>query len=169
MYHCISEACLRDKHLDPKHANELKLILDKMIKKGKEKSLLPDVSMAVGDPYVLHFLSQLITKVLNQCLTNEILPRDHSSLQLIIRLAHIGANAFQLVTTAIYPAEAGVQSTEYKEPKIEPILYTKFLPSLMTLWVKDQYSLPQTNKTKNNCVESSDSGKCYKLSNVYEK
>lgn len=118
------DACLREKHLDPKHAAELKSVLDG-IKRGKEQ-ILGDLAMIAGDPHTLHFLCQLISKVLSHCLANESLPRDHSALQLVLRLLSVGLNAWNMHSLG-----------EYKEPKIDSIIYTKFLSSLMVQMCED--------------------------------
>jgi len=130
---------VRDKHLDPKHAAELKSILDGVTRKGREKLLLPDLSMTVADPYVLHFLNQLIAKVLGQCLVNETLPRDYSPLQLLLRLANLGVHSFHLTCGALYPPDPAAQSGEYREPKLDSPVYTRFLASLVTLMGQEQY------------------------------
>nr|CAG4635344.1 EOG090X0363 [Artemia franciscana] len=121
---CI-DACLREKQVDAKRSRELQLFLDG-IKKGQEQ-ILGDISMVLGDPHVIFFLASFCLKICNNLINSETVPRDNTVLVLLLRLMALGLGSWQIIS-----------SQEFKEPRLEPSVVTKFVPALMSLIVDDQ-------------------------------
>jgi negative elongation factor B len=96
------------------------------IKQGQEK-VLGDLSMILCDPYAINFLVSSAMKILQTVMSNETFPRDNSILLLLLRMLALGLSAWEMIHSQIF-----------KEPKLDPQIVTKFLPSLLSLMVDDQ-------------------------------
>ncbi|CAG2055002.1 unnamed protein product [Timema podura] len=119
------DACIREKNVDIKRSRELQGFLDS-IKRGHEQ-VLGDLSMTLCDPYAINFLATSATKILQHLINNESLPRDNTILILLLRMLALGLSAWVMI-----------DSQEFKEPKLDSQILTKFLPALMSLMVDDQ-------------------------------
>ncbi|XP_077504426.1 negative elongation factor B-like [Amblyomma americanum] len=119
------DACIREKNIDTKRSRELQGFLDS-IKRGQEQ-VLGDLSMTLCDPYAINFLAQSALKIINHLINVEGLPRDNQVLVLVLRMLALGLQAWEMISTQ-----------QYKEPKLDVQLVTKFLPALMSLMVDDQ-------------------------------
>lgn len=119
------DACIREKNVDTKRSRELQGFLDS-IKRGQEQ-VLGDLSMTLCDPYAINFLAQSALKIINHLINIEGLPRDNQVLVLLLRMLALGLQAWEMISTQ-----------QYKEPKLDVQLITKFLPALMSLMVDDQ-------------------------------
>uniref|UniRef100_A0A131XKZ8 Putative negative elongation factor b-like protein n=1 Tax=Hyalomma excavatum TaxID=257692 RepID=A0A131XKZ8_9ACAR len=119
------DACIREKNVDTKRSRELQGFLDS-IKRGQEQ-VLGDLSMTLCDPYAINFLAQSALKIINHLINIEGLPRDNQVLVLLLRMLALGLQAWDMISTQ-----------QYKEPKLDVQLITKFLPALMSLMVDDQ-------------------------------
>uniref|UniRef100_A0A1E1XGU6 Putative negative elongation factor b-like protein n=1 Tax=Amblyomma aureolatum TaxID=187763 RepID=A0A1E1XGU6_9ACAR len=119
------DACIREKNIDTKRSRELQGFLDS-IKRGQEQ-VLGDLSMTLCDPYAINFLAQSALKIINHLINVEGLPRDNQVLVLVLRMLALGLQAWEMISTQ-----------QYKEPKLDAQLVTKFLPALMSLMVDDQ-------------------------------
>lgn len=119
------DACIREKNVDTKRSRELQGFLDS-IKRGQEQ-VLGDLSMTLSDPYAINFLAQSALKIINHLINIEGLPRDNQVLVLLLRMLALGLQAWDMISTQ-----------QYKEPKLDVQLITKFLPALMSLMVDDQ-------------------------------
>ncbi|XP_050047588.1 negative elongation factor B [Dermacentor andersoni] len=119
------DACIREKNVDTKRSRELQGFLDS-IKRGQEQ-VLGDLSMTLCDPYAINFLAQSALKIINHLINVEGLPRDNQVLVLLLRMLALGLQAWDMISTQ-----------QYKEPKLDVQLITKFLPALMSLMVDDQ-------------------------------
>lgn len=98
------------------------------IKGGQEQSkVLGDLSMMLCDPYAVHFLATSALKMLNNLVASEALPREHHVLLLLLRMLALGLSAWQMI-----------DSQEFREPRLDSQVVTKFLPALMSLTVDDQ-------------------------------
>ncbi|XP_037558966.1 negative elongation factor B-like [Dermacentor silvarum] len=119
------DACIREKNVDTKRSRELQGFLDS-IKRGQEQ-VLGDLSMTLCDPYAINFLAQSALKIITHLINIEGLPRDNQVLVLLLRMLALGLQAWDMISTQ-----------QYKEPKLDVQLITKFLPALMSLMVDDQ-------------------------------
>ncbi|XP_046400983.1 negative elongation factor B [Ischnura elegans] len=119
------DACIREKNVDIKRSRELQGFLDS-IKKGQEQ-VLGDLSMTLCDPYAINFLATSAMKILHHLINNESMPRDNTVLILLLRMLALGLSAWVMIN-----------SQEFKEPKLDSQIVTKFLPALMSLMVDDQ-------------------------------
>lgn len=132
------DACIREKTVDSKRSRELQGFLDS-IKRGQEQ-VLGDISMTLCDPNAINFLATSVLKLLQIIINNEGLPRDNSVLILLLRMLSLGLQAWNMIDTQ-----------QFKEPKLDSQLVTKFLPSVMALMVDDQVralcaKLPQDDR-----------------------
>lgn len=119
------DACIREKNVDIKRSRELQGFLDN-IKKGQEQ-VLGDLSMTLCDPYAINFLATSAIKILQHLINNEGMPRDNVILILLLRMLALGLSAWVMI-----------DSQDFKEPKLDSQVVTKFLPALMSLMVDDQ-------------------------------
>ncbi|KAK0180689.1 hypothetical protein PV327_003047 [Microctonus hyperodae] len=119
------DACIREKNVDVKRSRELQGFLDS-VKRGQEQ-VLGDLSMTLCDPYAVNFLASSTIKIALHLINGESLPRDNSVLVLLLRMLALGLSAWQMI-----------DSQDFKEPKLDGQVVTKFLPALMSLMVDDQ-------------------------------
>uniref|UniRef100_A0A1B6CU00 Negative elongation factor B n=3 Tax=Clastoptera arizonana TaxID=38151 RepID=A0A1B6CU00_9HEMI len=119
------DACIREKNVDIKRSRELQGFLDS-IKRGHEQ-VLGDLSMTLCDPYAINFLATSAMKILQHLINNDGMPRDNTVLILLLRMLALGLSAWVMI-----------DSQEFKEPKLDSQVVTKFLPALMSLMVDDQ-------------------------------
>lgn len=119
------DACIREKNVDIKRSRELQGFLDN-IKLGQEQ-VLGDLSMTLCDPYAINFLATSAIKILQHLINNEGLPRENTILILLLRMLALGLSAWLMI-----------DSQDFKEPKLDSQVVTKFLPALMSLMVDDQ-------------------------------
>ncbi|KAH0535338.1 negative elongation factor B [Cotesia typhae] len=119
------DACIREKNVDIKRSRELQGFLDS-IKRGQEQ-VLGDLSMTLCDPYAVNFLASSAIKIALHLINGESLPRDNAVLVLLLRMLALGLSAWQMI-----------DSQDFKEPKLDSQVVTKFLPALMSLMVDDQ-------------------------------
>ncbi|TKR87780.1 hypothetical protein L596_012128 [Steinernema carpocapsae] len=125
---CCMDACLREKHMDAQQTNRLKSILD-----GKKKAapkVIAELAMIAADSHILHFIGTIASKLLRDMaaqLTH--LPRDHGSLQYLLRILQLGLNAKEIIT--------GEQSM----PSVDSELTHQFLPLFVGLICEDVYRL----------------------------
>lgn len=119
------DACIREKNVDIKRSRELQGFLDS-IKRGQEQ-VLGDLSMTLCDPYAVNFLASSAIKIALHLINGESLPRENAVLVLLLRMLALGLSAWQMI-----------DSQEFKEPKLDSQVVTKFLPALMSLMVDDQ-------------------------------
>ncbi|ENN73145.1 negative elongation factor B [Dendroctonus ponderosae] len=119
------DACIREKNVDIKRSRELQGFLDN-VKRGQEQ-VLGDLSMTLCDPYAINFLALSAVKILHHLIHNESLPRDNTILILLLRMLALGLSAWVMI-----------DSQDFKEPKLDSQVVTKFLPALMSLMVDDQ-------------------------------
>lgn len=125
------DACIREKNVDIKRSRELQGFLDN-VKRGQEQ-VLGDLSMTLCDPYAINFLATSAIKILQHLINNEGMPRDNTILILLLRMLALGLSAWVMI-----------DSQEFKEPKLDSQIVTKFLPALMSLMVDDQVRLLST-------------------------
>ncbi|XKL59665.1 hypothetical protein PGB90_000681 [Kerria lacca] len=119
------DACIRERNVDIKRSRELQGFLDS-VKRGQEQ-VLGDLSMILCDPYAINFLATSAMKILHHLINNESLPRDNTILTLLLRMLALGLSAWFMI-----------DSQEFKEPKLDSQVVTKFMPALMSLMVDDQ-------------------------------
>ncbi|KAL7287037.1 hypothetical protein TKK_0018769 [Trichogramma kaykai] len=119
------DACIREKNVDIKRSRELQGFLDS-IKKGQEE-VLGDLSMTLCDPYAVNFLASSAMKIAWHLINQETLPRENAILVLLLRMLALGLSSCQII-----------ESQEFKEPKLDSQVVTKFIPALMSLMVDDQ-------------------------------
>lgn len=119
------DACIREKNVDIKRSRELQGFLDS-IKRGQEQ-VLGDLSMTLCDPYAVNFLASSVIKISLHLINSESLPRDNAVLVLLLRMLALGLSAWNMI-----------DSQDFKEPKLDSQVVTKFLPALMSLMVDDQ-------------------------------
>ncbi|XP_012279512.1 negative elongation factor B [Orussus abietinus] len=119
------DACIREKNVDVKRSRELQGFLDS-IKRGQEQ-VLGDLSMTLCDPYAVNFLASSAIKIALHLINSEALPRENAVLVLLLRMLALGLSAWQMI-----------DSQDFKEPKLDSQVVTKFLPALMSLMVDDQ-------------------------------
>lgn len=96
------------------------------IKRGQEQ-VLGDLSMTLCDPYAINFLATSAIKIFQHLINNDSLPRENTILILLLRMLALGLSAWQMI-----------DSQDFKEPKLDAQIVTKFLPALMSLMVDDQ-------------------------------
>lgn len=118
------DACIREQAIDPKRSRELQTFLES-IKSGQEH-MLADISMVLCDPYAIHFLASSAFKILDHLITDGALPRGHTVLILILRLLNLGLHSWDIINSSVY-----------REPRLDVKLFTKFIPMMMTLIVDD--------------------------------
>lgn len=119
------DACIREKNVDIKRSRELQGFLDN-IKRGQEQ-VLGDLSMTLCDPYAINFLATSAIKILHHLINNDGMPRDNTILILLLRMLALGLSAWVMI-----------DSQDFKEPKLDNQVVTKYLPALMSLMVDDQ-------------------------------
>lgn len=119
------DACIREKNVDIKRSRELQGFLDN-IKRGQEQ-VLGDLSMTLCDPFAVNFLASSAIKILQHLINNDGLPRDNTILILLLRMLALGLSAWVMI-----------DSQDFKEPKLDSQVVTKYLPALMSLMVDDQ-------------------------------
>lgn len=119
------DACIREKSVDIKRSRELQGFLDS-IKRGQEE-VLGDLSMTLCDPYAINFLATSAIRILQHLINNEGLPRENTVLILLLRMLALGLSAWYMIDTQ-----------EFREPKLDSQIVTKFIPALMSLMVDDQ-------------------------------
>ncbi|KAK4877719.1 hypothetical protein RN001_010225 [Aquatica leii] len=119
------DACIREKNVDIKRSRELQGFLDN-VRRGQEQ-VLGDLSMTLCDPYAINFLATSAIKILQHLINNEGMPRDNTILILLLRMLALGLSAWVMI-----------DSQDFKEPKLDSQVVTKFLPALMSLMVDDQ-------------------------------
>ncbi|XP_022112893.2 negative elongation factor B [Pieris rapae] len=119
------DACIRERNVDIKRSRELQGFLDG-VKKGTEQ-ILGDLSMTLCDPYAVNFLATSAIKILHHLINTEGLPRDNSILILLLRMLALGLGSWDIINTQ-----------QFKEPKLDSQVVTKYLPALMSLMVDDQ-------------------------------
>ncbi|KAH0809971.1 hypothetical protein GEV33_012819 [Tenebrio molitor] len=119
------DACIREKNVDIKRSRELQGFLDN-VKRGQEQ-VLGDLSMTLCDPYAINFLATSAIKILHHLICIEGMPRDNTILILLLRMLALGLSAWVMI-----------DSQDFKEPKLDSQVVTKFLPALMSLMVDDQ-------------------------------
>lgn len=119
------DACIREHYVSPNLGRELQAFLDGM-RKGQE-SVLGDLAVVLSDPHATHMLLLSVMRELLQCINTDTLPRETSILHLLFRLLGLGVAALEMNN-----------NSNYKEPKMDPHLFTKFLPTILGLMVDDQ-------------------------------
>ncbi|CAG9829249.1 unnamed protein product [Diabrotica balteata] len=119
------DACIREKNVDIKRSRELQGFLDN-VKRGQEQ-VLGDLSMTLCDPYAINFLATSAIKILQHLIHMEGMARDNTILILLLRMLALGLSAWVMI-----------DSQDFKEPKLDAQVVTKFLPALMSLMVDDQ-------------------------------
>lgn len=118
------DACIREQAVDPKRSRELQSFLES-IKSGQER-ILADISMILCDPHAIHFLATSAFKIVNYLITNEALPRGHPVLVLILRCLNLGLHSWDII-----------ESSVFREPRLDVKIFTKFLPIIMSIIVDD--------------------------------
>lgn len=96
------------------------------LQRGHEQ-VLGDLSMTLCDPYAVNFLASSAVKIALHLINGESMPRDNPVLILLLRMLALGLSAWQMI-----------ESQDFKEPKLDAQIVTKFLPALMSLMVDDQ-------------------------------
>jgi negative elongation factor B len=81
--------------------------------------------MTLCDPYAVNFLASSAMKIALHLINGESLPRDNAVLVLLLRMLALGLSAWQMI-----------DSQDFKEPKLDSQVVTKFLPALMSLMVR---------------------------------
>lgn len=79
------------------------------------------------DPFAVNFLASSAIKILQHLINNDGLPRDNTILILLLRMLALGLSAWVMI-----------DSQDFKEPKLDSQVVTKYLPALMSLMVDDQ-------------------------------
>ncbi|KAK3591465.1 hypothetical protein CHS0354_033464 [Potamilus streckersoni] len=121
---CV-DACIREKFVDSKRSRELQGFLDG-IKRGQE-FVLGDLSMILCDPYAMNTVALSAMKALQHCINTDTLPRENADLQLLVRMISLGLGAWDMIDSQLF-----------REPKLEIVILTKFLPYLTGMMVEDQ-------------------------------
>lgn len=121
---CI-DACIRERFVDTKRARELQGFLDNI--KRNQEQVLGDLAMILRDPFAMHTVALSAVKALQHCINCEMLPRDNTHLLLLVRLMALGLNAWDMIDGQVF-----------KEPKLGPELFSKFLPYVVNMLVDDQ-------------------------------
>lgn len=94
-----------------------------VFQRGQE-TVLGDLSITLCDPYAVNFLASSAIKIALHLINGEALPRDNGVLVLLLRMLALGLSSWQMI-----------ESQEFKEPKLDSQVVTKFLPALMSLMV----------------------------------
>lgn len=118
------DACIREQAFDPKRSRELQSFLES-IRSGQEH-ILADISMILCDPYAIHFLATSAFKIISSLISNQALPRSNAVLVLILRCLNLGLHSWDIIN-----------SSSYREPRLDVKLMTKFLPNMMSIIVDD--------------------------------
>lgn len=118
------DACIREQAVDPKRSRELQSFLESI--ESGEEHVLADVSMVLCDPHAVHFLATSAFKILNHLISNEALPRGHPVLLIILRCLNLGLYSHDIIDSSVF-----------REPKLDVKIFTKFLPMMMTIFVDD--------------------------------
>ncbi|XP_076436263.1 negative elongation factor B-like [Babylonia areolata] len=121
---CV-DACVRERNINPNLQRELQGLLDG-IRKGQE-SILGDLSMVLCDPFALNTVVLSAMKLLQHCINTDTLPRENTDLQLLMRMIALGLGAWDMNDSGVY-----------KEPKMDPHLFTKYLPTIVGMMADDQ-------------------------------
>ncbi|CAI9716771.1 negative elongation factor B [Octopus vulgaris] len=121
---CV-DACVRERFVDTKRARELQGFLHSI--KQSQEQLLGDLAMILCDPFTLHTISLSTVKALQHCINFELLPRDNHDLILLVRLMALGFAAWDMIDSQVF-----------KEPKLGPEIFSKFLPYVVNMLVDDQ-------------------------------
>ncbi|GAB1598257.1 negative elongation factor B-like [Argonauta hians] len=121
---CV-DACVRERFVDTKRARELQGFLHSI--KQNQEQLLGDIAMILCDPFTLHTISLSTVKALQHCINSELLPRDNNDLILLVRLMALGFAAWDMIDSQVF-----------KEPKLGPEIFSKFLPYVVNMLVDDQ-------------------------------
>lgn len=119
------DACIRERSVDNKRGRELQGFIDST-KKGNEQ-VLSDLSMILCDPFAVHFLATSALKILTSLMNSETLPREHPVLLLLFRMLELGLHAWDII-----------EKQEFREPRLDVNVVTRFVPSLLSLMVDDQ-------------------------------
>uniref|UniRef100_A0A2P2I3Z6 Negative elongation factor B-like n=1 Tax=Hirondellea gigas TaxID=1518452 RepID=A0A2P2I3Z6_9CRUS len=119
------DACIREGRVDAKRSRELQVFLDS-IRRGQEQ-VLGDLSMILCDPYAINFLANSVIRLLHHLMNNDSMPRENSVLVLVLRMLALGLHSWDMI-----------ESQVFREPKLDPQIVTKFLPSLVSLMVDDE-------------------------------
>jgi len=98
-------------------------VIYNFVQRGQEQ-VLGDLSMILCDPYAVNFLASSAIKIALHLINSEALPRDNAVLVLLLRMLALGLSAWQMI-----------DSQDFKEPKLDSQVVTKFLPALMSLMV----------------------------------
>lgn len=131
------DACIREQTVDPKRSRELQSFLES-IRSGQEH-ILADISMILCDPYAIHFLANSAFKIISSLITNQALPRSNPVLILILRCLNLGLHSWDIINSSVY-----------REPRLDVKLMTKLLPTMMSVIVDDAIrglALTKDNKT----------------------
>lgn len=80
--------------------------------------------MTLCDPYAVNFLASSAIKIALHLINVEMLPRDNPILILLLRMLALGLSAWQMI-----------DSQDFKEPKLDSQVVTKFVAALMSLMV----------------------------------
>ncbi|KAL8594851.1 hypothetical protein ACOMHN_016092 [Nucella lapillus] len=121
---CV-DACVRERTINPNLQRELQGLLDG-IRKGQE-NILGDLSMVLCDPFALNTVVLSAMKLLQHCINTETLPRENTDLQLLMRMIALGLGSWDMNDSGVY-----------KEPKLDPALLTKYLPTIVGMMTDDQ-------------------------------
>ena len=119
------DACIREARFETKRVRELQGMLDHVAKSGE--AVIGDMAMALCDPYAMNFICSCIMRILYSQITAEQLPREHVHLLFLLRLVNLGLHAYDIL-----------KSQQFKEPKMDSAIVTKFIPILMSFMVDDQ-------------------------------
>lgn len=102
-------------------------VIKKSFQQRGQEQVLGDLSMTLCDPYAVNFLASSAIKIALHLINGESMPRDNPVLILLLRMLALGLSAWQMI-----------DSQDFKEPKLDSQIVTKFLPALMSLMVDDQ-------------------------------
>ncbi|XP_064616465.1 negative elongation factor B-like [Liolophura sinensis] len=122
---CV-DACIRERFVDSKRSRELQGFLDG-IKRGQEQ-VLGDLSMILCDPFAINTVCVSLMRCLQQCINTETMPRENVDIVLLLRMLLLGLQAWDMIDSQVF-----------KEPKLESLLITKYLPLISSMMVDDQY------------------------------
>ncbi|KAF2879867.1 hypothetical protein ILUMI_26297 [Ignelater luminosus] len=119
------DACIQD----GKISNSKLTILQKFLNsiKKEQRQILGDISMALCDPYAINLIAISILTTLKKLIEHEQMPRDSKVLIFLLRMLIIGLNSWKII-----------EAQDFKEPKLDSQIVTKFMPALMALMVDDQ-------------------------------
>lgn len=111
----IINSCLKEKKIETKRAKELEAIMESK----KFEKIIPDIAFILADPFVIDMLSRNAISLLNRSIQSELLPRNCTELIFVLRLLSLGLTAKELM-----------ESKANKEPKMDAVLITVYLPKL---------------------------------------